>query len=198
MMSGIRGKDTQPELVLRRGLFSRGIRFRLHAASLPGRPDIVIRKYQTAVLVHGCFWHAHEGCQYFRLPGENRQFWAEKLGGNKERDARFVVALRAAGWRVAVVWECATRSAPDAALDAVCAFLKGNQAYLEISGAKASGRLKLLSAGPNCSSGTRARSGVVNSRGRRDRPPRQQAGGRIPAKRGQKPMQKGIPTPTTS
>ena len=87
MMSGIRGKDTQPELVLRRGLFSRGVRFRLHAASLPGRPDLVIHKYKTAVLVHGCFWHAHQDCAYFRIPEGNRRFWVEKLGRNKERDA---------------------------------------------------------------------------------------------------------------
>lgn len=132
MMSGIRGKNTRPELVLRKGLFSRGVRFRLHAESLPGRPDIVIRKHRTAILVHGCFWHSHQGCQYFRMPSGNRQFWLEKLGRNMARDACTTADLRAAGWRVAVVWECATRKAPEWVLDEVCGFLKSDKSYLEI------------------------------------------------------------------
>lgn len=133
MMRGIRGKNTQPELVLRKGLFARGFRFRLHGASLPGRPDIVIRKYKAVVLVHGCFWHVHKGCHYFRMPRGNRSFWAEKLGRNRDRDARTVAALHAAGWRVAVVWECATRASVSATLDAVSEFLSSNQISMEIS-----------------------------------------------------------------
>lgn len=143
MMSGIRGKDTQPELLLRRGLFSRGIRFRLHAASLPGRPDLVIRKHKVVILVHGCFWHAHEGCRYFRLPGSNQQFWAEKLGRNRQRDAKSTTELKAAGWRVAVVWECALRSAPADALDAVAEFVKGDRPMMDIAAGKTSGTLKI-------------------------------------------------------
>lgn len=139
MMSGIRGKDTQPELVLRRGLFSRGVRFRLHSASLPGRPDLVIRKHQLAVFVHGCFWHAHKGCRFFRVPTGNRQFWVDKLGRNRERDAINVDRLRTAGWRVAVVWECATRCDPEATLDALYEFLTADRHFVEIAGSKTGG-----------------------------------------------------------
>ena len=119
MMSGIRGKDTQPELVLRKGLFHRGIRFRLHSASLPGRPDLVIKKHRVAILVHGCFWHAHEGCRYFRVPASNRPFWEKKLSQNRIRDGRNLTALQAAGWRAAVVWECAIRADPASVIESV-------------------------------------------------------------------------------
>lgn len=143
MMSGIRGKDTQPELVLRRGLFRRGVRFRLHAASLPGRPDLVTRKHNAAIFVHGCFWHAHQGCRYFRIPEGNRQFWVEKLSRNRERDALSVDKLQAAGWRVAVVWECATRANPEATLDALYKFLMGDKEFVEIAGGIGGNRLKI-------------------------------------------------------
>lgn len=133
MMSGIRRKDTQPELILRRGLFRRGVRFRLHSASLPGCPDLVTRKHRAVIFVHGCFWHAHSGCKYFRIPEGNRKFWIEKLTKNKARDARSVEELRAAGWRVAVVWECATRVNPQAAIGAVYEFLEGDEAFIEIA-----------------------------------------------------------------
>lgn len=143
MMRSIRGKDTKPELVLRRGLFSRGFRFRLHAAILPGRPDLVIHKHKAALLVHGCFWHAHQDCRFFRTPEGNRQFWVEKLGRNRERDARSVENLQTAGWRVAVIWECATRLNSEATLDAMYDFLLGDSGFVEIAGDKAGGRLKI-------------------------------------------------------
>ena len=133
MMSGIRGKNTQPELILRKGLFNRGIRFRLHVTSLPGRPDVVIHKHRTAILVHGCFWHAHQGCRYFRIPDNTRRFWQEKLGRNSERDARSLAALKSAGWRVAVVWECATRVDAGMTLDLICNFLGSNQETIEVA-----------------------------------------------------------------
>lgn len=136
MMSGIRSKNTHPELLVRRGLFRRGIRYRLHVASLPGHPDLVIHKYKTVVLVHGCFWHAHQGCRYYRVPTTNREFWVEKLGRNKERDARSIDRLRLAGWRVAVVWECATRNDPEASCDSICEFLMGDKGFVEIAGGK--------------------------------------------------------------
>ncbi len=142
MMSGIRGKDTQPELVLRKGLFHRGVRFRLHSASLPGRPDIVIGRYRVAILVHGCFWHSHQGCRFFRIPENNRDFWEEKLGRNRVRDTRNLAALKAASWRVGVVWECATRAEPERVLDTLIAFIKGHQPFIEISGDMASGTAK--------------------------------------------------------
>lgn len=132
MMSGIRGKNTQPELEVRRGLHARGFRFRLHARSLPGRPDIVIHKYRAAIQVHGCFWHAHHGCRYFRLPASNKAFWAEKLEANRLRDEQSSAALHAAGWRVAIVWECAIRSGVEAVLNRLEDFVRGEEQCMEI------------------------------------------------------------------
>jgi DNA mismatch endonuclease (patch repair protein) len=107
MMAGIRGADTQPELVLRRRLHGRGFRFRLHGRDLPGRPDLVLRKYRAVVFVHGCFWHRHGGCRYATTPSSNTRFWVSKFDANVERDLRNREALVSAGWRVAVVWTCA-------------------------------------------------------------------------------------------
>ena len=109
MMSGIRGKDTKPEMAVRRTLFAAGFRFRLHRRDLPGAPDVVLPGRRVAVFVHGCFWHRHEGCPYAKLPATRPEFWKAKLEGNAGRDRRNAEALRAAGWRVLVVWECATR-----------------------------------------------------------------------------------------
>lgn len=110
MMSRIGSRNTKPEMVVRQGLHALGFRYRLHAKNLPGSPDIVLPKYKSAIFVHGCFWHAHEGCQNFRVPKSNTEFWKEKLARNIERDARQIKELEDAGWRVLVVWECATRN----------------------------------------------------------------------------------------
>ncbi|MDP2738626.1 MAG: DNA mismatch endonuclease Vsr [Pseudorhodobacter sp.] len=110
MMARIRSADTKPELVLRRGLHAAGFRFRLHARTLPGSPDIVMRKHRCAIFVHGCFWHGHEGCRNFRIPRSRPEFWTAKIDGNRERDLRSINALLQDDWRVLVVWECATRS----------------------------------------------------------------------------------------
>jgi DNA mismatch endonuclease (patch repair protein) len=110
IMSGIRGKDTAPELVIRKLLHAQGFRFRLHTKDLPGKPDIVLPKYRVVVFVHGCFWHWH-GCSLSKLPSTRRKFWTEKLTGNRQRDARNRAALLGLGWRCAVVWECAIRGA---------------------------------------------------------------------------------------
>jgi DNA mismatch endonuclease (patch repair protein) len=117
-MSRIRGKDTKPELVLRRGLHARGLRFRLHRKDLPGRPDMVFPRYHAAVLVHGCFWHGHD-CQLFKLPTTRREFWQAKIEGNRARDLRDRARLVASGWRVLVVWECALKGSTRLAADAV-------------------------------------------------------------------------------
>lgn len=106
IMSAIRGKNTTPELAVRRFLHSKGLRFRLHAPGLPGRPDLVFPKYRTVVFVHGCFWHLHQNCRFARMPASNRRFWTAKLSGNRLRDRRKAQALRAAGWRVLTIWEC--------------------------------------------------------------------------------------------
>jgi DNA mismatch endonuclease (patch repair protein) len=104
-MSRIRGKDTKPELILRRGLHAKGIRYRLHRKDLPGRPDLVFPHYRAVVLVNGCFWHGHD-CPLFKLPTTRREFWESKINGNKARDERNMADLAAAGWRVLIVWEC--------------------------------------------------------------------------------------------
>ncbi|WP_394562128.1 very short patch repair endonuclease [Aquipseudomonas alcaligenes] len=109
MMSGIRGKDTKPEMLVRRVLFKAGFRFRLHRKDLPGVPDVVFPKWRVALFVHGCFWHMHQGCANAKIPSTRTDFWRRKLEANVERDLRVQVALAEAGWRVVVVWECLTR-----------------------------------------------------------------------------------------
>lgn len=106
MMSGIRGRDTKPELAVRRYLHARGLRYRLHVRELPGRPDIVLPRHRTAVFVHGCFWHRHEGCRFAYTPKSRQEFWLPKLEGNAARDARDQQRLLDLGWHVEVVWEC--------------------------------------------------------------------------------------------
>lgn len=108
-MAGIRGKNTAPELTVRRALFAAGLRFRLHRKDLPGKPDIVLPGRKIAIFVHGCFWHQHAGCRYAKIPASNRDFWVRKLLANVARDQRAVSDLRTAGWRVLIVWECFVR-----------------------------------------------------------------------------------------
>lgn len=105
-MAAIKGKDTMPEMIVRKYLFSRGLRFRIQVRKLPGNPDIVLPKYKTVIFVNGCFWHGHEDCRYFRLPKSNVEFWKAKIERNVARDVRNEVALKALGWRVVRVWEC--------------------------------------------------------------------------------------------
>lgn len=107
-MAAIRGKDTKPELTLRRALFVRGFRYRLHERKLPGRPDLVLPKYRAVVFLHGCFFHGHE-CPTFRWPETRKDFWHLKISGNRARDRLTDAKLRGAGWRVLTVWECALR-----------------------------------------------------------------------------------------
>ena len=109
-MAAIKGKDTKPELIVRKYLFSRGLRFRVQVRKLPGTPDIVLPKYKTAIFVNGCFWHGHEGCKYFRLPKSNVEFWKEKIERNIERDKESMQALFDLGWKVVRVWECELRN----------------------------------------------------------------------------------------
>ncbi|RIX47568.1 MAG: DNA mismatch endonuclease Vsr [Rhodocyclales bacterium GT-UBC] len=109
MMSGIRDRDTKPEMLVRKALFKAGFRFRLHRRDLPGVPDIVLPGRRVVVFVHGCFWHMHAGCLNSRIPATRSEFWREKLSRNAERDRATRESLVAAGWRVLTVWECATR-----------------------------------------------------------------------------------------
>lgn len=105
-MSRIRGKNTQPEIVLRKAIHACGLRFRLHVRKLPGSPDLVFPKYHAVVFVHGCFWHQHAGCKTAHVPKSNSAYWSSKFLANEERDRRKARELRDLGWRVAVVWEC--------------------------------------------------------------------------------------------
>lgn len=107
-MSRIRGKNTRPEILVRKYLFFKGLRFRIHAR-LPGRPDIVLPKYKAVVFVHGCFWHGHSGCKYFVVPGTRTEWWMQKINGNCAHDLRNRIVLESLGWRVLVVWECELR-----------------------------------------------------------------------------------------
>ena len=108
-LAAVRGRDTAPELAVRRALHALGFRIRLHRGDLPGRPDIVLPRYRTVVMVHGCFWHRHEGCALAQTPVRNAPAWEAKFAANAARDETNRAALEALGWRVLVAWECETR-----------------------------------------------------------------------------------------
>ncbi|TCJ30424.1 very short patch repair endonuclease [Nocardioides jejuensis] len=142
MMSGIRGKNTKPELLLRRELHRRGLRFRLHDKRLPGSPDLVFPKFKAVVFVNGCFWHGHVGCRYFKIPQTRRDFWLAKITRNQKRDVEVRAALSELGWRVATVWECATRKDAFSCVAAVESWLAdgGAEGAFEAQGPGTSGR----------------------------------------------------------
>ena len=121
-MSRISGKDTKPEMIVRKFLHNSGFRYRLHVKELPGKPDLVLPKYNSVIFVHGCFWHAHEGCKYFKIPGTNTEFWKEKLYGNKERDENNKEILKSEGWKIITVWSCELKpnKAPETLNKLVC------------------------------------------------------------------------------
>lgn len=105
-MSRIRGKDTKPELLVRKFLFGRGLRYRLHDKRLPGKPDIILPKYKTIVFVHGCFWHGHDGCKYYVIPKTRTDWWKEKIERTKTKDQQNIEELESMDWKVLVVYEC--------------------------------------------------------------------------------------------
>jgi len=125
VMSRIRGKNTRPERLLRSLLHRAGYRFRLHDPKLPGRPDIVLKKYRAAVFVHGCYWHRHPGCPKATIPSTRPEFWASKFEGTVERDRRTAKELESVGWRVITVWECELGKDPEFVLDRVLHQLEG-------------------------------------------------------------------------
>lgn len=136
-MSAIRGKNTQPELLVRKALHADGFRYRLHGRALPGKPDLVFPKYSAVVFIHGCFWHGHD-CHLFRMPASRREFWEAKIAGNARRDGQVTTSLREAGWRVGTVWECAlkgrTRLQMSDVTTILAIWLRGGAAELEIRG----------------------------------------------------------------
>lgn len=137
MMAGIRGTNTKPELLLRKGLHAQGFRFRLHDPALPGKPDIVLPRYRAVILAHGCFWHGHD-CHLFKWPSTRPEFWQTKIWRNREVDARTDDALAQAGWRRGVVWECAlkgrTRLPLEAVISACADWLGSDRQRFEIRG----------------------------------------------------------------
>ena len=137
MMSGIRGRDTKIEVAIRKALHARGLRYRTDVRSMPGRPDIVLSRWRAVVLVHGCFWHAHD-CGLCRIPATRPDFWREKLEGNAARDTRNTTALLDADWRVATVWECALRGRGPQALidvaDRLATWVRGEEQMIELRG----------------------------------------------------------------
>lgn len=138
MMSGIRGKDTKPEIIIRGLLHRLGYRFRLHRKTLPGRPDIVLPKWRTVIFVNGCYWHGHENCHLFRPPKTRTEFWTNKIEGNQARDRRNHAALQDAGWKVLVIWECAVSKKLSLTAEqlegAISAALTSSEILIEIRG----------------------------------------------------------------
>jgi DNA mismatch endonuclease, patch repair protein len=137
MMAGIKGKNTNPELLLRKGLHARGFRFRLHDKSLPGTPDIILPRYRAVIFAHGCFWHGHD-CHLFKWPKTREEFWRAKIGRNQELDAKAEATLAKTDWRYAVIWECALKGRTRLPIEDVLAscteWIRSEVARLEIRG----------------------------------------------------------------
>lgn len=134
MMSGIKSKNTRPEMLIRRQLHGMGFRYRLHSKHLPGKPDIIFPKYHAVIFIHGCFWHGHD-CSLFKWPSSNTEFWKNKINSNRERDIRNKQKLQASSWRVAIVWECAIRKSGNCdkgLAQNLADWLASNSDYLEI------------------------------------------------------------------
>jgi DNA mismatch endonuclease (patch repair protein) len=108
-MSRIRSKDTKPEILVRKYLFANKYRFRLHDKTLPGKPDIILKKHNTLILIHGCFWHGHKNCNYFKVPQTRTKWWLDKINGNIKNDKRNENKLKKAGWKIITIWECEIR-----------------------------------------------------------------------------------------
>ncbi len=129
-MAGIRGRDTKPEILVRKALHANGLRFRLHVAKLPGKPDVVLPRHRAVVFVNGCFWHGHN-CRLFRWPSTRPDFWRAKIERNRSNDARAVRELMDLGWRVAVLWECAIRSPAQEYRQALPEWVRGSSSFGE-------------------------------------------------------------------
>ena len=137
MMTGIKGKNTKPEMLVRRALHCRGFRYRLHSSKAPGKPDLVFTSLNAAVFVNGCFWHGHS-CRFFKIPSTRQKFWMDKIERNRQRDTFVCSEIRKKGWRQLVVWECALRGrgkkAQDQVADRIEKWLLSKSKYLQIRG----------------------------------------------------------------
>lgn len=132
-MASIRSRDTKPEMLVRRFLHGRGFRYRLAKKELPGKPDLVLRRYKAVVFVNGCYWHGHAGCRYATTSATRPEFWKAKIAANAARDQRVIKELRLLGWRVAVIWECALRKNAQAGMDSLEQFLRSPGTEIDIS-----------------------------------------------------------------
>ncbi len=137
MMSGIRSRNTTPELVTRKALHKLGFRFRLHQSGLPGKPDLVFQKYKAVIFTHGCFWHSHK-CHLFKWPSSRPSFWREKINGNRKKDKKSIEKLFSEKWRVLVIWECALKGKsklkPKKLFSTASRWLKSKEKFLELHG----------------------------------------------------------------
>jgi len=134
LMSRIRARDTGPELRIRHYLWHAGLRYQLYRRDLPGKPDLVFPKWRVVVFVHGCFWHRHTGCPFFRLPKTRTGFWTEKLQKNHDRDGVAIASLLQNHWRVAVVWECAVRKNPEMTSRKLATWIQEGKGNMEVEG----------------------------------------------------------------
>ena len=137
MMSGIKGKNTKPEMLLRKALHAKGFRFRIHVSNMPGKPDIVLKRYKAVIFVHGCFWHQHN-CHLFKWPSTRQNFWKQKITRNQEKDRENNQILLGNEWRVCIVWECSlkgrTRLSGKDVTERCIQWLEGNSGFEEITG----------------------------------------------------------------
>lgn len=137
MMAGIRNKNTQPEMVIRKGLFAKGYRYRLHKKGLVGKPDMILPKYRAAIFINGCFWHCHD-CHLFKWPQTRKEFWENKILSNKARDEVNKISLMQSGWRILIVWECALKGKTKLDLvrliDEIESWIVSNSDYVTICG----------------------------------------------------------------
>ncbi len=137
MMSGIKGKDTKPEMAIRKNLHRLGFRYRLHVKSLPGKPDLVLPRYSAVIFINGCFWHLHK-CHLFRWPQTRKEFWRKKLIGNRDNDLLQIKLLESMGWRILVIWECALkgkyRLGLDVVISATVEWLRSDQKFKTLEG----------------------------------------------------------------
>jgi DNA mismatch endonuclease (patch repair protein) len=137
MMAGIRGKNTKPEMLVRKALHARGFCYRLHSPGAPGRPDLILPKYRAVIFVHGCFWHGHD-CPAFKIPGTRPEFWTAKISRNRERDREVAEELLKKKWRRLTVWECTMRGRGrldfDVMINSIAGWLKSDHAALELRG----------------------------------------------------------------
>ena len=137
MMSGIRSKNTQNEIKIRKALHAAGFRYRLHRRDLPGTPDITLPRYRAVIFIHGCFWHGHD-CHLFKWPSTRPEFWTAKIGANRKRDQEARIALLESGWRVCVIWECALRGRlrwqPNSVIAIVGMWLRGLAPFCVVRG----------------------------------------------------------------